>query len=110
MNPAAWRPDDDDLAALETEHRARVAALDPLVAVPALGATTDDERLLAVRLPDGSRAAGLLGVGTSGRTPWRRGSARCASTGCGRAQRTGRGWRGPRARGGLDGARGARPR
>ncbi len=54
--------------------RARVAALDPLVAVPALGATTDDERLLAVRLPDGSRR-GLLGVGTSGRTPWRRGSA-----------------------------------
>ncbi len=53
MTPAAWRPDDDELAALEAEHGARVAALDPLVAVPALGATAGDERLLAVRLPDG---------------------------------------------------------
>ncbi|MGO1204573.1 GNAT family N-acetyltransferase [Cellulosimicrobium funkei] len=66
MTPAAWRPDDDELAALEAEHGARVAALDPLVAVPALGATAGDERLLAVRLPDGSRAAGLLGVGDVG--------------------------------------------
>ncbi|MDF9875041.1 GNAT family N-acetyltransferase [Cellulosimicrobium cellulans] len=64
MTPGtAWAPDADDLAALESEHRARVGALDPLVAVPDLGAVPGDERLLAVRLPDGSRAAGLVTVG-----------------------------------------------
>ncbi|WP_336721816.1 GNAT family N-acetyltransferase [Cellulosimicrobium cellulans] len=67
MTPGtAWAPDADDLAALEAEHRARVRALDPLVAVPDLGAAPGDERLLAVRLPDGSRAAGLLTVGDVG--------------------------------------------
>ncbi|MGN6239483.1 MAG: GNAT family N-acetyltransferase [Cellulosimicrobium cellulans] len=63
---AAWAPDADDLAALETEHRARVGALDPLVAIPDLGAVPDDQDLLAVRLPDGSRAAGLVTVGDVG--------------------------------------------
>ncbi|MBM7819001.1 ribosomal protein S18 acetylase RimI-like enzyme [Cellulosimicrobium cellulans] len=63
---AAWAPDADDLAALETEHRARVGALDPLVAIPDLGAVPDDQGLLAVRLPDGSRAAGLVTVGDVG--------------------------------------------
>ncbi|WP_454728758.1 GNAT family N-acetyltransferase [Cellulosimicrobium protaetiae] len=62
----AWAPDADDLAALEAEHRARVGALDPLVAVPDLGAAPGDERLLAVRLADGSRAAGLVTVGDVG--------------------------------------------
>jgi len=68
MTPAvrAWEPDGDDLAALEAEHRARVAAHDALVAVPDLGAVPGDERLVAVRLPDGSRAAGLA---TSGDVP-----------------------------------------
>ncbi|MGN7703409.1 GNAT family N-acetyltransferase [Cellulosimicrobium sp. 22601] len=66
MTTTAWAPDADDLAALEAEHRARVRALDPLVAVPDLGATPDDARLLAVRLPDGSRAAGLLTAGDVG--------------------------------------------
>ncbi|MFF2269807.1 GNAT family N-acetyltransferase [Cellulosimicrobium cellulans] len=67
MTPGlAWAPDADDLAALEAEHRARVGALDPLVAVPDLGAAPGDERLLAVRLPDGSRAAGLVTVGDVG--------------------------------------------
>lgn len=61
-----WAPDADDLAALEAEHRARVGALDPLVAVPDLAAAPGDERLLAVRLPDGSRAAGLATVGDVG--------------------------------------------
>ncbi|MBN0041967.1 GNAT family N-acetyltransferase [Cellulosimicrobium cellulans] len=62
----AWAPDADDLAALEAEHRARVGALDPLVAVPDLGAGPGDEHLLAVRLPDGSRAVGLATVGDVG--------------------------------------------
>ena len=67
MTPGpAWAPDGDDLVALEAEHRARVRALDPLVAVPELGAAPEDERLLAVRLPDGSRAAGLVTVGAVG--------------------------------------------
>jgi hypothetical protein len=59
----AWEPGGDELAAVEAEHRARVVVLDPLVAVPDLGAAPGDDRLLAVRLPDSSRAVGVLAVG-----------------------------------------------
>ena len=61
-----WEPGPDDLAVLEAEHRARVGAQDPLVAVPDLGAGPGAGELLAVRLPDGSRAAGVLTAGDVG--------------------------------------------
>jgi len=56
-----WRPAPAELAELEAEHRARVARLDPSVVVPDLAADgTAPAGLLAVRLPDGSRAAGVV--------------------------------------------------
>lgn len=63
MSGLAWRPTRAELADLEAEHRTRVHGLDRLVSVPDLlgeGAGTAD--VLAVRLPDGSRAAGVVAV------------------------------------------------
>ncbi|WP_435738810.1 GNAT family N-acetyltransferase [Cellulosimicrobium sp. PMB13] len=57
---APWRPTRHEVAELEAEHRARVRALDGLVAVPdLLGTGPDAEPVLAVRLADGSRAVGV---------------------------------------------------
>jgi len=59
--PVPWRPAPAELAALEAEHRERVARLDPFVVVPDLAADgAAPAGLLAVRLPDGSRAAGVV--------------------------------------------------
>ncbi len=61
-----WTPGPEELAELEAEHRARVAGRDPLAAVPDLGAGSGAGELLAVRLPDGSRAAGVVTSGDVG--------------------------------------------
>lgn len=59
--PARWRPTRAELAALEAEHRARVSAADGLAAVAdLLPPDADADDLLAVRLPDGSRAVGVV--------------------------------------------------
>ncbi|WP_139123044.1 hypothetical protein, partial [Cellulosimicrobium cellulans] len=61
VSSTRWWPDVAELAALEAEHRARVRAADRLVAVADLlppGGDLDD--VVAVRLPDGSRAAGVV--------------------------------------------------
>lgn len=58
---ATWQPTRDEVADLEAEHRARVGALDGLVAVPDLLApVAGTEGMLGVRLADGSRAAGVV--------------------------------------------------
>lgn len=57
----AWHPTREEVAELEADHRARVRALDGLVAVPDLLAPGSGPLdVLGVRLPDGSRAAGVV--------------------------------------------------